>query len=234
MGWLAAAPWIASAVGSIFGGKLSQKGQQEANLTNVLLSREQMDFQKESNQKQMDFEERMSGTAHQRAVRDLEAAGLNPMLAYSGGASSPGGASSAGSMARVENPNEAFGHAVSGGVSSAMAARAAHANLEILRTTDNKLKQEAYNARLNGMLLEKAMPYTIANSKAIAEGTEISNVLAKAEIPGANLGAEIDSSPLGRVLRYIERISGAGSSAIGAISPLRGLLSPGGGVRRRR
>lgn len=58
------------------------QAQADANQTNMDIAQNQMNYQTS-----------MSNTSYQRAVKDMEAAGLNPMLAYTqGGASTPTGA----------------------------------------------------------------------------------------------------------------------------------------------
>ena len=88
---------VAGPIGSVIGGPVG--GAIGSGIAGVLGAEEANDQRVASSREQMSFQERMSNTAHQREVKDLAAAGLNPMLsAKLSGASSP-----AGSMPVVEN-----------------------------------------------------------------------------------------------------------------------------------
>lgn len=133
-------PALSGAIGGYEADRTAGKAADAQNATNqqnVALAREQMDFNAQQAQLNRDFQsgqqlnsqqynsaqaaesrqwqENMSNTQYQRAVGDMEAAGINPMLAVSqGGAGTPSGATasagmasgsqaSAGGLARVES-----------------------------------------------------------------------------------------------------------------------------------
>lgn len=128
---------VIGAGASLLGGMMAREGQEELNEDNI-------DFMEAKNaqsiamaREQMAFQERMRGSRHQAEVRDLELAGLNPMLSLQhGGAASPGGAG-------AEFGVPSLGNAPAIGVHTAQAAAKVGAEIDLLEAQAEKAKTEA-------------------------------------------------------------------------------------------
>jgi hypothetical protein len=131
------ATFINPGVGAAMGAVGSYLGGQSANKANQLMAQQQMGFQQQ-----------MSDTSYQRGVKDLKAAGLNPMLAYTqGGASTPQGA-----IAQMENvvgnaTNSAFQSAA-----TAQAVRNQQAQLQLTGAQIDNVDATTKNTRMDTIL----------------------------------------------------------------------------------
>lgn len=129
--------FIIPAIAGVASAAIGSSGQRSSNAQNVALSRDQMEFQ-----------ERMSSTAYQRARDDMEKAGFNPMLAYSqGGASSP-----VGSMPQVQNVAAAGMNAAAstlGMLQAVQQVQQSKAQAELLAAQTEKVRSETLEKDLH-------------------------------------------------------------------------------------
>jgi hypothetical protein len=201
-------PMTAMALGSVgsslIGGLFGSAGQSSANRTNMAIA-----------QKQMDFQERMSNTAHQREVADLREAGLNPILSAGGsGSSSPSGAAIA-----VQNPNAELGKSIGAAVSTAL-------QTKILAETAEKAKWDAeaamYDRTMKGadavVYKEMFEDGTLERAKKALLDQQITSAkAAKFLLPGLENTADLEKNlgPTGRWIKFLLESAGGTRKVIG-------------------
>lgn len=220
-------------------GGISAFGQERTNAQNAQLAREQMSFQAD-----------MSGTSYQRAVADMMAAGLNPMLAYSqGGASTPTGqtavmqnALGAGATSGVQGYQLALNAAqnVADIQLKGEQAGAAGAQEDLNRANMNLALVEAANkaAQLPGhQQFGKQVASIIQQNNAIAASNTAQAAQRTAELPESQAIGKLYSGDKGVYIKGLERAgqaaAGLGIGASSATSALSNMFRPNQGLDPR-
>lgn len=209
-------PLAGAYVGSTLYGAMEQKkAQDSANATNIQSAREQMDFQKN-----------MSNTAYQRGMNDMNAAGLNPMLAYSqGGASSP-----AGSQATVQASSSGKGNALAKGISEAVstasqmqtvknATAQTASNVGLQSAQTSSAQATAKLADMNAIKTQADTQKTLQDAKQSAETFDDRKALIQTERRMQQVDADWQKTE--KVMNTVQ----SGTSSLGnLISPFKGLM----------
>lgn len=144
----------ANLLGSLFSSSTSAANTQ----ANIAMQQQANQFNAEQAQLNRDFQAQMSNTAYQRASKDMQAAGLNPMMMFGFGsaASSPSGSVATGGAARSENvsPLAGLGDVIGKALSTASAVKQMdkmQADIDLTRAQKHATDESALKTNLEGI-----------------------------------------------------------------------------------
>lgn len=180
-----------------------------SDVLNYIGAKEQRDSQEKMSREQMAFQERMSSTAVQRHRADLEAAGFNPLLAATGGASSPAGAGYS-----PENLMEGAGQKV---VSSALEMRRLKKDVEEADARIALTKEQEKNTRVSNSLIRAQTEGALASARQtnalnvpLENAADVYRQYPKfwgwADAISSKLGLKAGNIPIGRTLQIPRRM----------------------------
>lgn len=176
-------PALLGVAGNVYAAKKLASGQEAANAASMSSAREQMEFQ-----------EMMSSTAHQREVADLQAAGLNPALSANAGASTP-----AGQSVTYENEAPDYSNVVQSAMDGLRIRNELAKISQEIKESDSRIainEEEVANRRKSRELTEAE----IGKIKIVNELNKVQILLGKAEAHGA----EIDNRKKEVLTKWIE------------------------------
>lgn len=144
-GWMSANPLATAYLGSsLLGSFQSAQAARDANVANRDIANQSMAFSADQAKQQMAYQTLMSNTAYQRQAADMRAAGINPVVGFGSGASTPGGAMGSGATTSVEPVPSIVANMVT-------SARDGLNLVQGLRESDSRIMSNRASAGLAGM-----------------------------------------------------------------------------------